>query len=506
LYAKEENCIRFLTGHVLFDFQKLTLLDNWNPFLAYRGSDKVMRSPPPQTNTRRRNGQLVLPIIYLQPQSKTQRLLPLVIVACCGVWIFAMGAMLERVPPGESLPFMLGPSLSVVEGGHASLESINELGTPVRVLEEADIVDEDNIILTRQSADLGSAAATTASISQAATSPSRTKEQKGPILTHQASQPKVEHKIPNVLIFTHARNLLEFEPDVTNSTKDEQEELLALHKNVHATIDLHPEARVRFLRDEDCIRSLQSALGNKSPLIEYFRKESTGMYKADICRGAALWETGGIYLDVDVGVRMPLFHVLDPNTTFATILVHRDSAHLGNFFQAFMATTPRHPILERYLQLFLEHYQGKRVVKRGPLGVILLRQAFDDVILNQPDEVSFVNHQNFQTLTDNDKHFHLGPKVVDTAHHGRIQLWQEVLYNAKLMSNFIPEPTWGTRRACHFVVVANQRHTLSAPLYSRIEGSRMCPPRSSATVQKETKEGSQKNLSSQGTLQATKTA
>jgi Glycosyltransferase sugar-binding region containing DXD motif len=440
-------------------------------------------------------------------------MLPLMIVACCGVWIFAMGAMLERVPSENRSPHMARwSSLPVIQRGQASSQenflvvgTTNDFSTPVRVLEEANIVE----VTSRQN----TVTPTTAFKGLTPTARSRTKEQEKPTSKGRASQPTVQpHKIPNVLIFTHARNLLEYEPDKmsNSSTMEEQDEFLALHKNIQATIDLHPEARVRFLRDEDCIRSLQVAVGEKSPLIDYFRKESMGMYKADICRGAALWETGGIYLDVDVGVRMPLFHALDSNTTFATTLVHRDSAHLGNFFQAFMATTPRHAVLERYLLLFLEHYQGKRPVKRGPLGVILLRQAFDDVILNQPEEVSLVNLQNFQSLPDKEKHFQLGPKILDTMHHGRIQLWQEILYNPRLMSNLVPEPTWGTRRACHFVVVANQqkKQTLRVPLYSRIEGSRMCPTRRSttSTLQEEPKETSvRKNLGSQGTMQSTKT-
>ena len=461
-----------------------------------------MRSPVVQTTTRRRNGQLVLPIIYLQPQSKMQRILPLLVVACCGVWIFAIGAMLERVPPGNHLPYMAPLSFSrkafasgssVVDEDYTRLQNMAQangvLSTPVRVLEEADNVDEDNNIMTTRQ---NEAVATVASSRRATKLPTRTKAKKNKPISHDTNigspSKAQQNKIPNVLIFTHALNLLEYQPGTTNATKEEQEELVALKNNIHATMELHPDAKVRFLMDEDCIRSIQSAIGAQSPLIDYFRKESTGMYKADICRGAALWETGGIYLDVDVGVRMPLLDVLDLNTTFATILVHKDSSHLGNFFQAFMATTARHAVLERYLQLFLQHYQGKlsRPIKRGPLGVILLRQAFDDVILNQPKEVSFVNLQRVQTLHDKDKQLLLGPKVFDTAHHGRIQLWQEILYNSKLMSKFVPEPTWGTRRACHFVVVANAKYPLRVPLYSRIEGSRMCPKRNRTVLLNET--------------------
>ncbi|CAB9502136.1 expressed unknown protein [Seminavis robusta] len=422
---------------------------------------------------RRRNGQVVLPIIYMQPQSRTQRFLPLVIVASCGVWIFAMGALLERLPPGRAFPDdMTAKRLPQV--------TTSMQGTPVRVLKETDL-DEDNQITTRHAVEHTSTTTTTITTKSATQvkteSPSATNEQKYPPTIGKS------HQIPNVLIFTHNVNLLQYnknQPDnqQENRTKEEQQELLALQKNIHATIDKHPRATVRFLTDKDCVQSLQAALGPNAPLIDHFRNETMGMYKADICRGAALWETGGIYLDVDVGVRMHLLDVLQPNTTFATSLVHRDSKHPGNFFQAFMATTPRHAILERYLQLFLEHYQGTRPIQRGPLGVILLRQAFDDVIMSEGE----IWAMNGKPVNDKDKSFRLGPKLVDTRHHGRIQLWQEVLYNPKFLSNVVPAPTWGTRRACHFVVVADQKFPLTVPLYSRIEGSRMCPRRSDAQM------------------------
>jgi hypothetical protein len=46
---------------------------------------------------------------------------------------------------------------------------------------------------------------------------------------------------------------------------------------------------------------------------------AAGMYKADLCRATALWETAGFYFDVDLGVRMNLFRVLNPKTTFTIV-------------------------------------------------------------------------------------------------------------------------------------------------------------------------------------------
>lgn len=239
--------------------------------------------------------------------------------------------------------------------------------------------------------------------------------------------------IPNVITFTHSINLL-------NATKVTGEDV-ALQRNVLNTIKLHPGAQVHFLTDDDCIASIQRVLGQDSPLVKFFRDETHGMYKADVCRGASLYETGGLYFDVDLQARMSMWDAVSPETNFVTPMVHRQSKYPGAFFQAFIGTSPKNPILWRYLQLFLKHYQG-HIDVQGPLGVLLLRRAHDEVMKEEK-------------------------------HSLKVELWQEVLYNKQLFPN-VPPPSWGTRRACHFVVVSNRKRPYIVPLYSRVKGSRMC--------------------------------
>lgn len=241
------------------------------------------------------------------------------------------------------------------------------------------------------------------------------------------------HAIPNILTFTHSINLL-------NATKVTGEDV-ALQRNVRNTIKLHPNADIHFLTDQECIASIRRVLGDDSPLVDFFQKESHGMYKADICRGASLYETGGLYFDVDIQARMPMWEAISDKTTFVTSRVHRQSKYPGAFFQAFIGVTPRNPIMMRYLQLFIKHYQG-HIDVQGPLGVLLLRKAHDEIIST-------------------------------TKQQQDVELWQEVLYSKQYFPK-VPPPSWGTRRACHFVVVANQKPPFVVPLYSRVQGSRMC--------------------------------
>jgi hypothetical protein len=142
---------------------------------------------------------------------------------------------------------------------------------------------------------------------------------------------------------------------------------------------------------------------------------------------------------------MSLWSAVKRESTFVVPFVHRDSKFPGNFFQAFIGATPKNPIMKRYLELFIDHYQGK-IDLQGPLGVLLLRKAHDEIV-------------------GTPKHPQVSKQVP--------QYFMEILYDKKLFPDVLP-PTWGVRRACRFVVVANPQPPYVVPFYSRVKGSRMC--------------------------------
>lgn len=337
---------------------------------------------------------------------------------------------------------------------------------------------------------------------------------------------KHKHAIPNILIFTHRWNLLEQDPEaIPDVDDDERQELHALRDNVrNTTIPLHPGARVRFLTDADCRASLRrmplsttarrrnnnnetnhddetttTTTSLQERLVHHFDHEPQGMFKADLCRGAAVYETGGLYLDVDLGVRLNLFTVLNTTTEFATVKVHRQSQYRGAFFQAFVAAAPHHPVLRRYVELFLDHYEGRlrpRIAK-GPLGVLLLKRAYDEIQAEQQQQIvqqqqqqakpllSAAKDKDAQGNDDNDPAQVTTATAITTTHlNATTEIWQEALYLPELRDTLlrdVPPPVWGTRRACKFVVLARRSLPLQVPFYSRIAGSRMCP-RNNATA------------------------
>ena len=180
------------------------------------------------------------------------------------------------------------------------------------------------------------------------------------------------HKIPNILTFTYKTNLLTAK--VADLTALEQ----VYRENTLATIALHPYATVRFLDDAACLEEIRSVYPDHTNMTKHFSLEEQGMYKGDVCRGAALYRTGGLYFDIDIVVRMSIWDVLtDPSVEFVVPQENfKSQAIYRSFYQAFFATTPRHVILRKYLDLF-EGFYNKRIPKPiNLLGVHFMKAAY----------------------------------------------------------------------------------------------------------------------------------
>ena len=170
-------------------------------------------------------------------------------------------------------------------------------------------------------------------------------------------------RIPHTMFFTYAHDIL--------ATKSPPH----FEANIRHTIDAYrtlwgePDAPVRFLDDDACRAVIERV---EPKLVPHFDKETQGMYKADVCRVAALYEEGGYYFDVDIAVIEPL--ALDADVGFATAFEPQKT----NFFQAFIAAAPRHPILTEALRIMLAYYEGTHKL-HGLMGTSTLKDAHDAV-------------------------------------------------------------------------------------------------------------------------------
>jgi hypothetical protein len=136
-------------------------------------------------------------------------------------------------------------------------------------------------------------------------------------------------------------------------------------------------------------------------LLAPFLKEGEGCYKSDICRVVALWNTGGYYMDNDlVIVRVPQ---LPSNTEFATVAV----TSLVEFFQAFLAVTPRHPIMKISMQVMLDYYEGNHTLTEGYqfMGTSTMREAFIRYIAEHPEKAATVRFFHERSLSETPRLF-----------------------------------------------------------------------------------------------------
>jgi len=139
---------------------------------------------------------------------------------------------------------------------------------------------------------------------------------------------------------------------------------------VQMTIELYrsawgdESAPAKVLTNEDCVMYIKA---HEPRLVRYFRAERFGMYKADICRVAAVYAEGGYYFDIDIGAVLPV----KPNAshTFVTSLCRTKEC----IFQAFLAATPRHRTLRRALDDLLAIYEHRlKVPKRNWKGTFAM--------------------------------------------------------------------------------------------------------------------------------------
>jgi len=121
--------------------------------------------------------------------------------------------------------------------------------------------------------------------------------------------------------------------------------------------------------------------------MQAFQNEQGGAIEADLCWGVALLQMEGLYFDVDLWVRKSVWNILQHNTTFSSVTSNTKPNEPKTFFHAFMAATPRHPLVRRYIELFYElfydHYRGVLPHPLEPdadVGVFLLKQAWGDFL------------------------------------------------------------------------------------------------------------------------------
>ena len=215
------------------------------------------------------------------------------------------------------------------------------------------------------------------------------------------------HQIPHILILTHKTNLLDSSAPLSSLSSSS----LRFLDNINHTIQLYlsawqridtqlywkrqeqrnkqqpkhgtqpkqrqrpPKPRVWFLDDTECRRLLERI---EPQLVQYWDQESNGSYRGDLCRTAALYASGGYYMDIDMKA-LDQAILLPTETTFSsamtmawgsalstpgTVIIPKTTRTspqrakpMSTFFNSYWAVAPRHPMTWNVLQLLLHYYR-----------------------------------------------------------------------------------------------------------------------------------------------------
>ena len=160
-------------------------------------------------------------------------------------------------------------------------------------------------------------------------------------------------------------------------------------KGMKSTIEenqkMNPEFEYHLFTDQDCEDFIRSAFDEK--VLKAFQCLKPGAYKADLWRYCILYEKGGVYMDIKLLTKTKLLDLVKENSF---LLVKDDEAFTGCYWNGFMISSPKHPILktaidEAVKNIELKEYGNTYLDTTGPC---LLGKA---VKQTQPDYKSTIS-------------------------------------------------------------------------------------------------------------------
>lgn len=130
-------------------------------------------------------------------------------------------------------------------------------------------------------------------------------------------------------------------------TKDLPEKMKEVVEN---TKKMNPEYSYELWDDKDCHDFLLKHFGQN--YANAFDVLIPGAFKCDFWRYAVLYVNGGVYMDMDMTPEIPFRELLRDDDEFVSIVdMYSPFRPRCSIYQAFIACTPRHPIMLYSLQI-----------------------------------------------------------------------------------------------------------------------------------------------------------
>ena len=204
---------------------------------------------------------------------------------------------------------------------------------------------------------------------------------------------KNEQKIPrNICVVYHENKLSEL-----------------LKPNIDSLIEKNPEYSFSFYNESNSRNFISRYFGER--YARAYDKVIPGAYKADFFRYCYIYINGGVYIDINKKLLVPLDNIIKPETELF-LVVDRPKCCI---YQAFLASIPRHPLFKMCIDKCVENietnYYGEDSL--DPTGPRMMGRVFYELYgeclqLGQNDKNIEIATFNGSYVIYNDK------KIIDS--------------------------------------------------------------------------------------------
>jgi len=263
--------------------------------------------------------------------------------------------------------------------------------------------------------------------------------------------------------------------------------------NNENTINKYREAFGAFsspaitLDDEHCITIINNV---EAKLSNPYGAEVSADMKSNICRVAALYLYGGYYFDSDLETLNAF--IPSETVTFTSAIEEPETG----FFQAFMATTTHHPILEHALQMMVQYYdkayktytyntddkEDEEKDKDLEDGRFMLDDMNGFTAHDNENQIpGYINLTYVDTLTKEDPSWHMGTRTLKNAFatmsakaQGETYIIHEILLDKNGHQNWYPELERRISEKCCCNFAVHDPGTKKVHFWSHRRGTVFC--------------------------------
>lgn len=172
-------------------------------------------------------------------------------------------------------------------------------------------------------------------------------------------------------------------PLVIYRTWNEKQIPIGMWKNIHKSLEMTPEFDHVFYDDTARLKSIEE---NFEPnVVKAYKCLKPGAFKADLWRYCILYVKGGIYIDMDIEIVVPLLPILKENSRIYIQQVIPERKHCVTSYpgviNGFLAFSPKNPVLRACIDEIVQNCKSQdyKVDFLDITGPCLLARKIADV-------------------------------------------------------------------------------------------------------------------------------